>query len=402
VSVGVAYVRHVKGLLPLARRYGFDVLIVLLAVEAMFEVAFRRGVPDAPRTTLWFTVPAIAVLVLPLFARRRFPFAAPAVFWLLAVGISFVDGRLVTFMTSVYVLGMAASFLLGNQRGAVAAQLGLAIAVGGTAVVVYNKPAHSVSELVFIPLVFGVCWLAGFVVRERAEQAQTAELRAAEAERERDAAARIAVAEERARIARELHDIVAHAVSVMVLQVGAVRHKLPDALAEDRDALSTVEQAGRTALAEMRRLLAAMRRDEDDVDLVPQPGLDALGSLVDEIGRAGLPVRLHVDGEPFPLPAAIDLSAYRIVQEGLTNALKHARASHADVTVCYESDSLRTEIRDDGVGAAASDGPGSGHGHGLVGIRERVKIYGGEMTAETANGGGFVLCTRLPLSGDPI
>jgi signal transduction histidine kinase len=239
-------------------------------------------------------------------------------------------------------------------------------------------------------------------VRERAEQAQTAELRAAQAERERDAAARIAVAEERARIARELHDIVAHAVSVMVLQVGAVRHKLPDALAEDRDALSSVEQAGRTALAEMRRLLAAMRRDEDDVDLVPQPGLDALGSLLDEIGRAGLPVRLHVDGEPFPLPAAIDLSAYRIVQEGLTNALKHARASHADVTVCYGSDSLRTEVRDDGIGATASDGRGTSHGHGLVGIRERVKIYGGEMTAGTANGGGFVLSTRLPLSADPI
>ena len=188
----------------------------------------------------------------------------------------------------------------------------------------------------------------------------------------------------------------------MVLQVGAVRHKLPDTLAEDRDALSSVEQAGRTALAEMRRLLAAMRRDEDDVDLVPQPGLDALGSLLDEIGRAGLPVRLHVDGEPFPLPAAIDLSAYRIVQEGLTNALKHARASHADVTVCYGSDSLRTEVRDNGVGAAASDGLGTSHGHGLVGIRERVKIYGGEMTAGTANGGGFVLSTRLPLSGDPI
>ena len=398
----MTYVRHVKGLLPLARRYGFDVLIVLLAIETAFEVAFRRGAPDAPRTTLWFTVPAIAVLVLPLFARRRFPFAAPAAFWLLGVGISFVDGQLVTFTTSVFVLGMAASFLLGNQRRAVVAQTGLAIAVGGAAIVVYNKPAPSVSELVFIPLLFGICWLAGFAVRERAEQAQTAELRAAQAERERDAAARIAVAEERARIARELHDIVAHAVSVMVLQVGAVRHKLPDALAEDRDALSSVEQAGRTALAEMRRLLAAMRRDEDDVDLVPQPGLDALGSLLDEIGRAGLPVRLHVDGEPFPLPAAIDLSAYRIVQEGLTNALKHARASHADVTVCYGSDSLRTEVRDDGIGATASDGLGTSHGHGLVGIRERVKIYGGEMTAGTANGGGFVLSTRLPLSGDPI
>src|SRR5439155_21225888 len=156
-------------------------------------------------------------------------------------------------------------------------------------------------------------------------------VRATQAERERDAAARIAVAEERARIARELHDIVAHAVSVMVLQVGAVRHKLPDALAEDREALTGVEQAGRTALAEMRRLLAAMRRDGDEAELTPQPGLDGLDSLVEKVSRAGLPVRLHVDGERYPLPAAIDLSAYRIVQEGLTNALKHARASNADV-----------------------------------------------------------------------
>jgi signal transduction histidine kinase len=362
----------------------------------MFEVAFRRGLPDAPQTTPWFSVPAIAVLVLPLFARRRFPFAAPAAFWLLAVGLSIVDGQLVTFETSVFVLGMAASFLLGNQRAALRAQTGLAVAVGGAAIVVYDKPAHSISELVFIPLLFGICWLAGFAVRERAEQAQAAEGRATQAERERDAATRIAVAEERARIARELHDIVAHAVSVMVLQAGAVRHKLPDALAEDREALTSVEQTGRTALAEMRRLLAAMHRDGDDVDLMPQPGLDGLGSLLEEISRAGLPVRLHVDGEPFPLPAALDLSAYRIVQEGLTNALKHARASHADVTICYRSDSLRTEVRDDGIGAAASDGLG----HGLAGIRERVKIYGGEMTAGTANGGGFTLSTRLPLSGE--
>jgi signal transduction histidine kinase len=396
VSEGVKYVQGVKGLWSLARRYAFDALIVLLTVEAMFEVAFRRGLPDAPQTTPWFSVPAIAVLVLPLFARRRFPFAAPAAFWLLAVGLSIVDGQLVTFETSVFVLGMAASFLLGNQRAALRAQTGLAVAVGGAAIVVYDKPAHSISELVFIPLLFGICWLAGFAVRERAEQAQAAEGRATQAERERDAATRIAVAEERARIARELHDIVAHAVSVMVLQAGAVRHKLPDALAEDRDALTSVEQTGRTALAEMRRLLAAMHRDGDDVDLMPQPGLDGLGSLLEEISRAGLPVRLHVDGEPFPLPAALDLSAYRIVQEGLTNALKHARASHADVTICYQSDSLRTEVRDDGIGAAASDGLG----HGLAGIRERVKIYGGEMTAGTANGGGFTLSTRLPLSGE--
>ena len=396
MSAGVTYVRHVKGLLPLARRYGCVALIVLLAIETAFEVAFRRGAPDAPRTTLWFTVPAIAVLVLPLFARRRFPFAAPAAFWLLGVGISFVDGQLVTFTTSVFVLGMAASFLLGNQRSAVVAQTGLAIAVGGAAIVVYNKPAPSVSELVFIPLLFGICWLAGFAVRERAEQAQTAELRAAQAERERDAAARIAVAEERARIARELHDIVAHAVSVMVLQVGAVRHKLPDSLDEDRDALKGVESAGRMALAEMRRLLSAMRRDGEEVELVPQPGLDGLDSLLDEIGRAGLPVELHVDGQPFPLPRGIDLSAYRIVQEGLTNALRHAHASDADVIVRYRPDELGIEVRDNGHGSAASDGLG----HGLVGVRERVKLYGGQMSAGTSEDGGFVLTTCLPLGGE--
>jgi signal transduction histidine kinase len=146
----------------------------------------------------------------------------------------------------------------------------------------------------------------------------------------------------------------------------------------------------------MRRLLAAMRREGDEAELLPQPGLDGLDSLLEEIGRAGLPVELHVDGEPFPLPRGIDLSAYRIVQEGLTNALKHAQATRADVSVRYQPHALQLEIRDDGIGTATSDGLG----HGLVGIRERVKIYGGEMTTETVNGGGFVLSTRLPLSSD--
>jgi signal transduction histidine kinase len=222
---------------------------------------------------------------------------------------------------------------------------------------------------------------------------EAAEMRATLAEREREAAAKIAVAEERARIARELHDIVAHAVSVMVLQIGAVRHNLPPDLRDDREALGRVEQAGRTALAEMRRLLGAMRNDGDGLELAPQPGLDGLESLFDQVGRAGLPVRLHIDGDPFPLPRAIDLSAYRIVQEGLTNALKHASATSADVTVHYGRDDVQIEVRDDGAGISSSDGLG----HGLVGIRERVKIYGGEMTAGTAAEGGFVLSTRLPL-----
>jgi len=180
---------------------------------------------------------------------------------------------------------------------------------------------------------------------------------------------------------------------VMVLQVGAVRHKLPDALAEERDALSGVERVGRAALAEMRRLLAVMRRDGDRAELTPQPGLDGLDSLVTDIGRAGLPVELHVEGEPFPLPRGIDLSAYRIAQEALTNALKHAHASHADVTICYAPEEVQIQVRDNGRGAVTSNG----HGHGLIGIRERVKLYGGDMTAGTADGGGFILSTRLPL-----
>jgi signal transduction histidine kinase len=378
------------------RTYGLDALIAVLALQSMAVLVLRRDADDAPGTTLWFTLSAVAAMVLPLFARGRFPFGAPALYWLLAAGLSFVDGRLITFPGGLYVLGMATAFLLGNLRDALKARAGLALVLVGAATIIYNLPEHSAAEQVFIPLVFAISWLAGFALRERAEEAEAAEARAAEAERDRDLAARIAVAEERSRIARELHDVVAHAVSVMVLQVGAVRHKLPDGLAEDREALRGVERAGRTALAEMRRLLAAMRNGDDEVELGPQPGLDVLDSLADDVGRAGLPVRLHVEGEAFPLPRAIDLSAYRIVQEGLTNALKHARASHADVTLRYAPAELRIEVRDDGPGGATGDG----RGHGLVGIRERVKIYGGEMTAGAAPEGGFVLSALLPLAGD--
>jgi signal transduction histidine kinase len=393
----VRYVQRVSRVRYLAREYWFELLIAVLVIEAVLELVIGQDWPGAPETTLWFAIPAVAVMVLPLFLRRRFPFTGPAAYWILATALTFVDGVLIPFMQSLFVVGMASAFLLGNLRNGVKAGLGLAVVLGGAVTVVYNIPgAQPISELIFVPLEFGVSWVAGFALRERAERAEAAEVRATQAEREREAAARIAVAEERARIARELHDIVAHAVSVMVLQVGAVRHKLPDELAEDRDALRSVERAGRTALAEMRRLLAAMRRDGDEAELLPQPGLDGLDSLLEEINRAGLPVELHVDGKPFPLPRGIDLSAYRIVQEGLTNALKHARATDADVTVRYRPDELEIEVRDNGRGSATSDGLG----HGLVGVRERVKIYGGDMTAGVATGGGFVLSTRLPLSGD--
>ncbi|HEY6017468.1 MAG TPA: ATP-binding protein, partial [Gaiellaceae bacterium] len=151
---------------------------------------------------------------------------------------------------------------------------------------------------------------------------------------------------------------------------------------------------GRTALAEMRRLLGAMRRESDDVDLAPQPGLAALDALLDDVRRTGLDVELEIVGEPAAVPQALDLSAYRIVQEALTNVLKHAEATRADVKVVYAPDELRVEVRDDGRGGR----PETGLGHGLVGVRERVKIYGGEMHAGALNGRGFLLSARLPLS----
>jgi len=383
----------VSRLWPLARRYGFDAMIVVVALENAVAAAVAGNSGDAPRTTRWFTVPASAAIVLVLLARRRFPFAAPASVWLMGAALSFIDGRLATFNGATLAAGLAAALLLGNLPDSVEARLGLIIGLAGAAVVVENKPGHQAEEFIFIPVLVAIAWLAGFALHERSEQTEAAEGRARQAEQEREAMARIAVAEERARIARELHDIVAHSLSVMVLQAGAVRHRLAGDLAEDKSALEEVEEAGRQALAEMRRLLGVMRRDDDERDLTPQPSLASVDALVDQISGAGLPVHLHVEGEPIALPTGIELSAYRIIQEGLTNALKHGRASRADVTLRYIRDALEVEVCDDGQGRATTDGAG----YGLLGIQERVKIYGGTMTVETAPGRGFTLKTRLPL-----
>jgi signal transduction histidine kinase len=377
----------------LARAHGVDALIVLTAIASAVDLALRNDSADAPRTTLWFCAPAVALMVLVLLGRRRFAFGAPASLWIVAAALSFVDGRLIVFPTGVFVAGFAAAFLLGNLRDAFQARTGLAIVLGAASIVIFNDPSDAPGDFVFIPAMFGIGWLAGYAMRERAERAAAAEERATIAEHEREAGARIAVAEERTRIARELHAIVAHAVSVMVLQVGAVRHKLPESGDGNREALEDVEQAGRTALAEMRQLLGAMRSSDDDVELAPQPGLVNLASLVEQVDRAGLSVSLLIEGEPVPVRRALDVSAYRIVQEGLTNVLKHGHANKADVVVRYSPDEIQLEIRDDGVGATSENG----HGHGLVGIRERVKIFGGEMTAGPGAGGGFVLSTCLPL-----
>jgi signal transduction histidine kinase len=380
----------------LARRNGLDLLIAAGALAAALEVALRDDQADGLETSPWFAAPAAGLVVLALLSRRRWPFAAPVGLFVLAAALSFVDGRLVVGTAMMSIAGVAASFLLGQLRDPSRSRLGLAIEVCALAIIVANDPDHAAADFVLTPALFAIAWLGGLALRERAAHVEVAEARAAQAEHERETAARIAVAEERTRIARELHDIVAHAVSVMVLQVGAVRHKLPDERESDREALKGVERTGRAALGEMRRLLGAMRQGTEDVELGPQPGLAGMDSLLDAFRRAGLPVELLVHGEPVQLPPPLDLSAYRIVQEGLTNTLKHARARHADVFINYSPDALGIEVRDDGEGSATGDGLG----HGLAGIRERVKIYGGEMTAGPASGGGYLLRARIPLDGD--
>jgi signal transduction histidine kinase len=380
----------------LARRYAIEILSVVLAAESATEVTLRHHTQHLSSPE-WFAAPAIALVIVPLLLRRRFPFCAPAAVWLVAAAVSFVDGRLVVTPVSAFLAGLIAAHLLGNLSDGRQARFGLALAVCGAVIVVDNQPGHTSGEFIFIPVLFAVAWGAGLALRERAGHAEAADRRATHAERGREAAARAAAAAERARIARELHDTIAHGVSVMVLQVGAVRHKLPEAHREHKNALRDVEQTGRTALTDMRHLLDAMRADGEGVELAPQPGLDRLGRLLEEIGHAGLPVRLRIAGDRFPLPGGVDISAYRIVQEGLTNALKHAHATEAVVSLRYAPDQFSIEVRDNGRGAA----PGNRHGHGLIGIRERVRLYDGEMTTVAPADGGFLLATRLPLTRHP-
>jgi signal transduction histidine kinase len=232
-------------------------------------------------------------------------------------------------------------------------------------------------------------------------RAYTAELeaRAERAERDREEQTRRAVAAERARIARELHDVVAHHIGVVVIQAGAGRRLLDSDLEQTRSALVAVEDAGRRALTAMPSLLRALRSDQADETRAPQPTLDDLDELVAQVTAAGLPVEVRIEGAMRPLPAGVDLSAYRIVQEALTNTLKHAGAARAHVTVCYELHVLTVTVVDDGVGGWPSDATGSGHG--LVGMRERAMLFGGQLRAGPRLEGGFRVAVRFPLNSEP-
>jgi signal transduction histidine kinase len=250
-------------------------------------------------------------------------------------------------------------------------------------------------------LILGAAWLLGHFVGDR--RAYTTQLeRTAELERARAELARRAVAEERLRLARELHDVVAHSISVIAVQSGVGAHVASSQPEEAAKALAAIEVTSRAALTELRRLLGVLRQEgEPQGDLAPVPGLTDLKSLLAEVAKAGLGVRLRVEGTPWQLPAGLDLSAYRIVQEALTNVVKHAGEARAQVTIGYRDQEITIEVTDDGRGVTAPAGDGRVNvGHGLIGMRERVQLFGGDLEAGPQPGGGFRVAARLPLAAD--
>jgi signal transduction histidine kinase len=244
--------------------------------------------------------------------------------------------------------------------------------------------AHAAGLIWLFPWVIG--WLVGALVRS---QAQNLEQRRVD----RQQRAARAVAEERNRIARELHDVIGHSVSVMTVQASAVRRRLTLDQTAEREALETVERVGREAMQEMRHMVGVLREDGSRVDREPPPGLGQIDGLVEKVRAAGLPVELVVSGRPRPLPGGLDLTAYRLLQEGLTNALRHAVAPRrADVEISYGPTTLDLVVRDDGGPTRAVEA-----GNGLLGMRERVLVYGGDLVARPRAGGGFELLATLPL-----
>ena len=357
----------------------FDiVLAVVLGLLAEIE-AWVGATAGRERLFLAVAGPLMASTVA---IRRRYPAAAGIAAALLAnvVAIGWKPPNSVSYgiawLCSIYALTVWTSTLeFAIGAAAVALPTFAAVAIRGA-------PKGGIS---FTVVALAVMLVVRRVVGDRERRAQIAE-------RERDLIAREAVVEERARIARELHDVIAHHVSMIVLQAGAERRVLDGANASTRDVLETVEQTGRSALTEMRRLLGMLRGDETE-PLTPQPGLVDVPVLVEQLREAGLPVELEVEGDRRELPVGIELSAYRIVQEALTNALKHARDARTSVRVSYGPDSLELEIVDDGAPAAQ---PVERGGHGLVGMRERVALYGGSIEAGSRPTGGFAVRVLLP------
>jgi signal transduction histidine kinase len=283
----------------------------------------------------------------------------------------------------------------GNRRLAVQALIGTAIGLS-ISVLVAESGEFTPQILVSNYIIYGTAWVIGDNMRTRRAYTQELEARAERLEGERETQSREAVIEERRRIAREMHDVVAHNVSVMVVQAGAARRIIESKPEQARDALSSIEMTGRQALTEMRRLTGVLRR-EGEAYKTPQPGLGYLEKLIEQTREAGLPVEVTIEGQPYELPQGADLSAFRIVQEALTNSLKHAGPSHASVCIKYSPNKLELRVTDNGRGAAERLSNGSAGGHGLVGMRERVAMFGGDLKSGPLPGGGYEVQATLPL-----
>ena len=384
--------------LPGASRWRpFDAMVIALAVATQVEV----WVAVVPGPVVVVVLVGL-VTTLPLLWRRKFPLLAPVTVFVALASSAFAD-REFGSVTTGYLAWLAAVWAVGAHNDVQPAIVGAAFGFATVAVATQRDPRVTTENLVNAFLVGGAVWLVALVLQIRASRTAAAEERATRLERDHDERARAAVADERARIARELHDVVAHSVSVMTVQAGAARMLLQTAPDRAAEPLLAVEEAGRQALAELRRLLGILRWDGAEPVtahqpvLAPQPGLEDLPRLAATVREAGLPVEMIVAGEPRPLAAGIELTAYRIVQEALTNTLKHAGPARAHVTVRHTPNALLLEISDDGKVSAAN-----GEGHGVVGMRERAALYGGDLQAGPLPGGGFGVRVRLPVeAGQP-
>jgi signal transduction histidine kinase len=363
-------------------------LAVLAMVTGVVLVAPRAQVepPPTPLILAW-----AAALAAPLALRRRYPLSVLAVtvvhfpfYW--AVGQ-------VNEIAAWLALGVAvySAAVYGERRRAPWAVLAATLLVLGTAVlsgvVTGVSPVELAALALFDAMPFVLGWSLGTTMRTLREYRTELEERNRQLDREREANARRAVLEERVRIARELHDVVAHHVSVMGVQAGVARRLFDRDPEEAVAAIGSVETASRQAIADLQQLVGVLRRQEEGDDLAPQPSLRRLPELVEQMRQAGLAVELTTAGRPRPLPAGVELSAYRIIQEALTNTLKHAGPAQAAVAIRYDDGAVELEVLDDGRGPPP-DRPETG-GKGLVGMRERVSLYGGRLDAGARPGGGF-------------
>ncbi|MDK3258112.1 sensor histidine kinase [Blastococcus capsensis] len=348
------------------------------------------GLVEAATTPLdrpaWLHALLTVVVMGAVAWRRRFPLAVLA-FVVAGMMVIDADGQFAVFAALVIV-----SFTAGTELDPPRAWVGLALAVVPFCIA-FAVTGGEVSDFVAVTVLYGGSWVVGQAVRDRTRRSLEAAERADRAERTREEDAARAVAAERARIARELHDVVAHSISVIAVQTQAVRRRLDPALGREIDDLRAVEVTARQAMAEMRRLFGVLRADGERPALAPQPGLDQLDRLVADTRAAGAPVDVVIEGQPVPLPPGVGLVAYRVVQEGLTNVRRHATGSRVTVCLRYRDAELDVEVVDTGgTGAGLSDGGGLG----LVGMRERVALYGGVLEVGPQPGGGFAVRARLP------